>query len=142
MTKKRCVLATLTLITTIAIACGTAQPTPAVSPTLTPLPTKGPAAEAQQASGMTAYERSCARCHGANLEDGFSPKLSRPVLASYDTALELYEYLRSAMPKGNAGSLLDQEYYDITAYLLFEQGLLSEEQVVDADSAPNIQLPD
>jgi cytochrome c len=89
---------------------------------------------------MAAYERSCSRCHGPNLEDGFSPKLSKPVLANYGTASQLYEYLRSAMPKGNAGSLSSQQYYDITGYLLSKQGLIAEGQVVDADSAPSIRL--
>jgi cytochrome c len=89
---------------------------------------------------VAAYEGSCSQCHGSNLEDGFSAKLSKPVLAGYDTALELFEYLRAAMPKGAAGSLSDQEYFDITAYLLAKQGLLPEGQVVDPDSAPNLQL--
>jgi cytochrome c len=89
---------------------------------------------------MATYEGSCSRCHGSNLEDGFSAKLSKPALANYGTVFELYEYLRAAMPKGNAGSLSNQEYFDITAYLLSRQGLLPEGQVVDADSAPNLQL--
>jgi len=156
VTQTRCALAALILIALMAAACGAAQPTPepraptlpqqtveptsTVSPTSGAQPTGGTASEAQQVAGKVAYEKTCARCHGASLEDGFSPKLSRPVLANYGTALELYEYVRSAMPKGNAGSLPDQEYYDITGYLLFRQGLLPEQQVVDLESAPNIQL--
>jgi mono/diheme cytochrome c family protein len=157
LTAKRSVCAALTLIVLVVMACGggqatpqpeapalpqpTAEPTtPAVSRTPAPQPTQAAEPQVQQAAGIAAYEKSCSGCHGNNLEDGFSAKLSRAALADYGTALELYEYLRSAMPKGNAGSLPEQEYYDITGYLLFRQGLLSEGQVVDPGSAPNIRL--
>jgi mono/diheme cytochrome c family protein len=154
--QQRSVLVALMLVAVMVAACSAAQPTPepeaptlpqptaepleTTAPTSAPLPSTAADFGAQQVAGTSAYEQSCARCHGANLEDGFSPKLSKPVLASYATALEFYDYLRRAMPKGNAGSLSDQQYYDIAGYLLFRQELLPEGKVVDADSAPSLQL--
>lgn len=146
MNQRRWIVCVLLISTVVLVACGTTQPTPQPEPPTAAQPTAAPPQtgtggfQEQQAAGMAAYEESCAGCHGQNLEDGFSAKLSRSALADYGTALELYLYLRSAMPKGNAGSLSDQEYYDITGYLLFKQELLPEGQVVDADSAASIQL--
>ncbi len=156
MKQQRYSPAVLIVIAAVVIGCGAAQPgsqpetsvpqQPTREPTAIAAPTSGSQLdvggnwEAQQASGQAAYGRSCERCHGASLEDGFAAKLSRAALGKYGTALELYEFLRSAMPKGNAGSLPDQEYYDITAYLLAKQGQLTEGQVVGADSAAGIQL--
>jgi mono/diheme cytochrome c family protein len=125
------------LITTIA-ACGGPAPAPTPKPELTEEPTT---AEPQQVTaGMQAYDSNCARCHGANLVDGFAPKLSKPTLAKYGTAQELFDYLRQSMPKDNPGSLSEQEYYDVTSYLLFKQDLLEADQVVTSETASGITL--
>jgi polar amino acid transport system substrate-binding protein len=127
----------LLLITTIA-ACGG----PAPAPTAKPEPTEEPTmAEPQQVTaGMQAYDSNCSRCHGATLVDGFAPKLSKPTLAKYGTAQDLFNYLRQSMPKGNPGSLSEQEYYDVISYLLFRQDLLEAPQVVNSETASSITL--
>jgi mono/diheme cytochrome c family protein len=127
--RKRMIYSTLVilLITTIA-ACGGPEPTE--EPTT---------AEPQQVTaGMQAYDSNCARCHGANLVDGFAPKLSKPTLAKYGTAQELFDYCSQAMPKYIPGSLSEQEYYDVTSYLLFKQDLLKADQVVNSETASSI----
>ena len=83
------------------------------------------AAQAQQ--GQEVYAASCARCHGAHLDDGeFGPPLtgraftnrwaSRPVG-------ELYDLTKQQMPPGAAGSLSDRTYAQLIAYLLFKNGV-------------------
>ena len=125
------------LVITILAACGGGAPTPTAKPEPT---TAEPQAPQQVTAGMKTYDDHCARCHGANLEDGFAPKLSKPTLVKYGTAQELFDYIRQTMPRGNAGSLSDQEYYDVTGYLLFQQSLLEPDQVVSADTASSITL--
>ena len=125
------------LAITIMPACGGGAPTPTAKPVPT---TAEPQMPQQVTAGMKAYDDHCARCHGANLEDGFAPKLSKPALVKYGTAQKLFDYTRQNMPKGNPGSLSDQEYYDVTGYLLFQQGLLEPDQVVSAATASGITL--
>lgn len=125
------------LIASIAACGGTAA-----TPTAKPAPTQEPTtAEPQQvAAGMQAYDSHCARCHGADLVDGFAPKLSKPTLAKYGTAQGLFDYLRQSMPKGNPGSLSEQEYYDVTGYLLFKQNMLEAGHEVGSETAATITL--
>ena len=127
----------LLLVLTITAGCGGAAPTPTAKPEP---PTTEPQAPHQVTAGMKAYDDHCARCHGANLVDGFAAKLSKPTLVKHATAQKLFSYIRQNMPRGNAGSLSDQEYYDVTGYLLFQQGLLEPDQVVSADTASSITL--
>lgn len=79
-------------------------------------------AEIDTAAGKAAYEQSCGRCHGAALTDGvFGPPLrgtgfltrwsGRPVA-------DLLAYTKQTMPPGAAGTLDDDTYAQITAYLL------------------------
>lgn len=125
------------LVITIITACGGGAPTPTAKPEPT---TAEPQAPQQVTAGMKAYDDHCARCHGANLEDGFAAKLSKPALIKYGTAQKLFDYIRQNMPRGNPGSLSDQGYYDMTGYLLFQQTLLEPDQVVSADTASSITL--
>ena len=125
------------LVITILTACGGGAPTPTAKPEPT---TAEPEAPQQVTAGMKTYGDHCARCHGANLEDGFAPKLSKPALVKYGTAQRLFDYIRQTMPRGNPGSLSEQEYYDVTGYLLFQQALLEPDQVVSADTASSITL--
>jgi mono/diheme cytochrome c family protein len=93
------------LVITSVAACGGAAP----PPTAKPEPTAAePQMPQQVTAGMKAYDNHCARCHGANLEDGFAPKLSKPALVKYGTAQKLFDYIGKNMPKGNPGSLSDQ----------------------------------
>ena len=148
--KRRSVIIALVLVVLAAIACGQASPEPvvpsepptSVQPTSSPAPTEQleQLTPQQIAAGAAAYDKHCARCHGSNLTDGFSPKLARSALARYGTAQELFSFLQQSMPKGNGGSLSEQEYYDIVGYLLSRQELLGPGQIVGRESAAGIVL--
>jgi cytochrome c len=45
------------------------------------------------------------------------------------------------MPFGKEGSLKPDEVYAITAYLLFKNGVIPENQIMDAQSLPQVQMP-
>lgn len=143
--KRALVLVSLAiLVVAIGPACGGAEPTATPSPPETkgaPAPaTAEPPLPEQITAGMEAYDQFCSRCHGPNLTDGSAPKLSKAALAKYGTAQELFSYVATAMPKGNPGGLSEQQYYDITSYLLFRQELLEPGQAVDANTAGDISL--
>jgi alcohol dehydrogenase (cytochrome c) len=77
-------------------------------------------------SGHGQYAAKCGVCHGANLQGGGAPELKgRGFAAKWNgkTLTDLYTYTRDQMPKGSGGSLSDQEYADIVAFMLAQNGL-------------------
>jgi len=45
------------------------------------------------------------------------------------------------MPLGREGSLKPDEVYALTAFLLFRNGVVKEDEVLDAQSLPRVQMP-
>ena len=78
---------------------------------------------AEQAKrGEQLYQSRCAECHGDKLvSDSDAPTLTAPAFKyswHQKTIAERLERIRTTMPPGGAGSLSDQEYLDIIAYIL------------------------
>ncbi len=79
--------------------------------------------EAQAARGQGAYDRSCSRCHGAELDGGGQ---ARPLHTNLfldvwreDYLSSLFQYMQTRMPPGSAeNSLPESDYVDILAYVL------------------------
>jgi cytochrome c len=105
--------------------------------------------------GRLVYRRNCARCHGAEGVDGDAPRLvarearpgqsawSRgrilPIRAPYATVV--WDYINRGMPMNREGTLDANEVYAITALLLYWNGVIEEDDVMDRESLPAIQMP-
>jgi mono/diheme cytochrome c family protein len=81
----------------------------------------------QAERGRATYDIECASCHGDRLEGGESPPLTgERFLASWGrpnlTLDDLYYTIRKTMPKEGPGTLTRQEYTDVVAYLLQQNG--------------------
>lgn len=103
----------------------------------------GAETEAQVARGDEVYGSTCAACHGAEGEGGTGPAIlgAGAPLRGYQTAQGLFDYVSRVMPFDDPGSLSDEEYWDVVAFLLNEQDLLDEgEGPVSADTADQIIL--
>ena len=84
--------------------------------------------EEQAKRGQAVYPGPCGMCHGRRLNgapddpDAMStPPLARAkFLRNWEgrSLATLFEYTRATMPENNPGSLTDQEYVDIIAYML------------------------
>lgn len=73
-----------------------------------------PFSDAQAMRGQAVYEATCATCHQADKFIG--PQF---VEAWNDRRVgDFYNLIRSSMPVDNPGGLKEQDYLDITAYLL------------------------
>jgi mono/diheme cytochrome c family protein len=94
----------------------------------------------QVAQGEQVYARACASCHGVNLEGPVGPPLDVARLTAYGTVARLYQYTRGTMPIDAPGSLSDQEYYDVIAYLLQRNDLLPPDTTLDASTAPTVAI--
>ncbi len=78
---------------------------------------KVPAGDASR--GATVYEDSCAMCHG---DDGEGSKktpalVGANALADFSDDDALFAYLKEKMPKDEPGTLTDQQYADVLAWL-------------------------
>ncbi len=104
------------------------------------------------ALGKPIYAERCAACHG---ETGEDPKYSRLVgghgtLATdkpirtigsfWQYAPTLWSYIRRAQPYDNPGSLTPDQVYAVTAYLLHRNGIIGEQDVMDATTLPRVQM--
>ena len=89
--------------------------------------------EAQANRGQTVYAGACGACHGRRLNGApddpdmrSTPPLARaPFLREWEgrSLATLFEYMRATMPENNPGSLTDEEYVDVIAYMLTVGGM-------------------
>ena len=88
------------------------------SPTYTP---------AQASEGRAAYAQDCASCHGQNLDDGpFAGPLKGAEFRQQwgaKSAQELFIYMSTRMPPAGPGTLGDQRYAQVLAYMLQQNGV-------------------
>ena len=56
-------------------------------------------------------------------------------------ATTIWDYINRGMPLGKEGSLMPNEVYALTAFLLYKNGVISEEEVMDAQSLPKVKMP-
>jgi cytochrome c len=131
----------------------------AISPTGKELPSgHGTAKE-----GAVLYVRKgCAGCHGATGSGGHAPTLisrkgtqtasSVPCLAPCVNdsnamavhspfATTIWDYINRGMPLGKEGTLSPNEVYALTAFLLYKNDVIQEDEVMDAQSLPKVKMP-
>jgi mono/diheme cytochrome c family protein len=122
-----------------------------ISPTGAELPEGSGTAE----QGALIYRRNCARCHGAEGTDGRAPRLVKnprgsddnpwsygrilPIRSPYATTV--WDYINRGMPFNREGSLDANEVYSLTALLLYWNDIIAEDEVMDAQSLPNVRMP-
>jgi cytochrome c len=112
-----------------------------------------PPGQGTAADGAQIYERQCRECHGpegkGSEEEGFigAPqdlRLEKPkkTVGSYwPYATTLYDYIRRAMPFKTPGSLSDDQVYAVTAYILRLNGLVGENDTLDAEKLKQVKMP-
>ena len=111
-------------------------------------PGKGTAAE-----GRSIYERRCATCHGAEgqgkeeaaLVGGLgtltTPKPLKTVGSYWPYSTTLFDYINRAMPFDNPGLLTYDHVYDVSALILYWNGIIGEHDVMDASTLPKVKMP-
>ena len=113
-------------------------------------PGKGTAKE-----GAQLYRtKGCAACHGAQGIEGPAPILKSkdpknpdlwargrilPLRAPFATTV--WDYINRGMPLNREGTLTPDEVYSITAYLLFINDVIPEDQALDQQTLPKVKMP-
>ena len=98
--------------------------------------------------------KGCAGCHGAGGTGGRAPVLKARLGPEADTwrrgrvlpvrspfATTVWDYINRGMPLNAEGTLTADEVYALTAYLLFINGIVAEDHVLDKDSLPKVKMP-
>jgi len=99
--------------------------------------------------GFELYRNHCTSCHGANGKGGPEIALAgRPQRgtdwstgASWPYATSIFDYVRRAMPPFSPKTFTDDELYSLTAYVLHLNDLVNEDQVLDQETLPKIEMP-
>jgi cytochrome c len=112
--------------------------------------------------------RGCAQCHGSTGTEGPAPPLVRsPAPPARSARAEtpshedhpggkpaagretfnwpfaplLWSWINVGMPLNRHGHLTPDEVYSLTAYVLHRNGVIEQEDVMDAKSLPKVQMP-
>jgi len=104
------------------------------------------------AQGAPIYAQKCAACHGEQGKGGISAAVvggapvksmdSPKTIANFwPYATTLFDFIRRAMPFTQPRSLSDEEVYALTAYILAQNKLIGERDVMDAQSLPKVKMP-
>jgi cytochrome c len=105
-------------------------------------------------AGRKVYAEQCASCHGDKGQGNEQfPRLvgGQGTLATgnpvqtigsfWPYATTVWDYIYRAMPYQDAGSMKTDDVYAVTAYLLYENGIVDERTVLNRDSLPRIKMP-
>ena len=99
-------------------------------------------------------QKGCIACHGAAGLGGMAPILQSkkdpklpiwererilPLRAPFATIV--WDYINRGMPAGREGTLTADEVYALTAYLLFINKVIPEDEVLDQQSLPKVKMP-
>ena len=99
-------------------------------------------------------QKACVTCHGAAGLGGLAPELQSkkgqdvpiwqkerilPLRAPFATTV--WDYINRGMPAGYEGTLTADEVYSLTAYLLFLNKVIAEDEVLDKQSLPKVKMP-
>ena len=115
-----------------------------------------PPGSGASAQGAKVYAEKCVACHADGAKGGASPGAGplvggAPLTNGIDTlktignyyayATTVFDYIRRAMPFNMPRSLTDNEVYALTAYILSLNKLISDNDVMDAKTLPQVKMP-
>jgi mono/diheme cytochrome c family protein len=105
------------------------------------------------AEGALVYAQKCQVCHGEKgvgapndrLVGGQGTLASkapvRTVGSYWPYATTVFDYVRRSMPFFQPHTLTDSEVYAVTAYLLSLNGIIREQDVMNAETLPRVKMP-
>ena len=111
-----------------------------------------PPGSGTMAQGAGIYAQKCAMCHGENGKGGVNAALvggepikaidsTRTIANFWPYSTTVFDYIRRAMPWPQPRSLTDDEVYALTAYILAQNKLIGEKDVMNAQTLPKVKMP-
>ena len=96
------------------------------------------------AQGAVVYAQKCELCHGKGGQAVATPRSAarKRTVANYvPHATTIFDFTRRAMPWQQPKSLTNDEVYAVTAYILALNKIIGDNDVMNADSLPKVQMP-
>jgi cytochrome c len=112
-----------------------------------------PPGKGTAATGAALYQAKCLACHGEKGAGKPSDQLAggqgtlrdanavRTVGSYWPYATTLFDYIRRAMPYVAPQSLTPDELYSVSAYILYLNGVIAENDEMNATSLPKVKMP-
>ena len=112
-----------------------------------------PAGSGAAVEGGKIYAAKCAACHGKTGVEGPNDKLvggqgtlntKKPVKtvgSFWPYSTTVWDYINRSMPFDKPGSLTADEVYAVTAYVLSLNHIIREDEVMNAKTLPQVQMP-
>jgi cytochrome c len=114
-----------------------------------------PPGHGDAAAGKAIYIEKCRDCHSEKGEgkQGQYPALVggkgslatkspvKTVGSLWPYATTLFDYVRRAMPYDHPRSLSDDQVYAVSAYVLFMNGIVGENEEMNAKTLPQVKMP-
>jgi mono/diheme cytochrome c family protein len=103
--------------------------------------------------GAKVYAAKCSFCHGQTGTEGPAPRLVGgvdslstriPVLTAgsyWPFATTVWDYINRSMPRDSEGSLTPDQVYAVTAFVLFKNEIIKENDVLDSKTLLKVQMP-
>ncbi len=104
-------------------------------------------------SGKRVYQSYCQSCHGvegtgdsaeelAGAQHGLTDNPPDKTIGTYwPFATTIFDFTRRAMPLNAPGILNNNQLYAVTAYLLYLNGIIKEDQIMNAQTLPKVKMP-
>ncbi len=112
-----------------------------------------PAGSGTATDGAAVFATYCLACHGENGVGGANDRLAgghgsltganpqKTVGSYWPYATTVFDYIRRAMPYQAPGSLSDDEVYALTAFILYINDIVEENDELDAQTLPGVSMP-
>jgi cytochrome c len=115
-----------------------------------------PPGQGTAVEGAKVFVEKCAMCHGDQAKGGVAPfypalvggqpltngiETPKTIANYYAYATTIFDYTRRGMPYNAPRTLTDSEVYAVTAYILAQNKLIGENDVMDAKTLPQVKMP-
>jgi len=115
-----------------------------------------PPGQGTAVEGAKIFAEKCAMCHGDQAKGGVAPfypalvggqpltngiETPKTIANYYAYATTIFDYTRRGMPYNAPRTLTDSEVYATTAYILSQNKLIGENDVMDAKTLPQVKMP-
>jgi len=111
-----------------------------------------PAGQGTAIAGEAIYQKYCLSCHGldgtgdsadelAGAEHSLTDNPPDKIMGQYwPYATTLFDFTRRAMPLNSPGILSNNELYAVTAYLLYLNGIIKQDSIMNAENLAAIKM--
>ena len=98
--------------------------------------------------GAPVYATKCSVCHGPTGEEGgvLGPRIvgkvgTRGGIQAWPFPTTIFDFIQRAMPRFAEGTLTHDQVYALTAFLLNRAGIIKEDDVMNANTMRELQMP-